>query len=85
MEGHTAYFVAFSNIYTSLSWTFVSPEGVEYTPQNFANKFPGIVLDGLYSTTLSIGKLPKGADRWGAYCTFNYDGQTARTNTAYPP
>ena len=82
-EGDTAYFVAFANIYTSLSWTFVSPDGGEYSPQSFLNKFPGIELDGIYSTTLSISKLGKQADRWGAYCTFNYEGQTARTNTAY--
>ena len=82
-EGKTAYFVAYANIYTSLSWTFVSPEGWEYTPQNFANKFPGVQISGLYSTTLTIDKLPKQANNWGAYCTFNYEGQTARTNTAY--
>ena len=82
-EGDTAYFIAFSNIYTSLSWTFVSPDGGEYTPQGFLNKVPGVQISGLYSTTLSISKLTKQADRWGAYCTFNYDGQTARTNTAY--
>ena len=73
-EGDTAYFVAFANVYTSLSWTFVSPEGGEYSPQSFANKFPGVQLGGIYSTTLSIAKLPKQADRWGAYCTFNYEG-----------
>ena len=83
VEGDTAYFVAFSNIYTSLSWTFVSPDGGEYTPQGFLNKVSGVELGGLYSTTLSINKLSKQADRWGAYCTFNYNGQTARTNTAY--
>lgn len=82
-EGDTAYFVAFANIYTSLSWTFVSPDGGEYSPQSFLNKFPGVELGGIYSTTLSISKLSKQADRWGAYCTFNYEGQTARTNTAY--
>ena len=81
--GDTAYFVAFANIYTSLSWTFVSPDGGEYTPQKFLNKFPGVELGGLYSTTLSINKLTKETNRWGAYCTFNYEGQTARTNTAY--
>ena len=82
-EGETAYFIAFANVYTSLSWTFVSPDGGEYTPQNFANKVPGVEINGIYSTTLSIAKLPAKADRWGAYCTFNYEGQTARTNTAY--
>ena len=83
VEGETAYFVAFSNIYTSLSWTFVAPDGGEYSPQSFVNKFPGVELSGIYSSTLCISKLSKQADRWGAYCTFNYDGQTARTNTAY--
>ncbi len=81
--GDTAYFAAYADVYTSLSWTFVAPDGGEYSPQAFANKCPGVVVDGVYSTTLSISRLTGEANRWGVYCTFNYNGQTARTNTAY--
>ena len=59
--GGTATFVACSNIYDSLNWTFVSPNGGEYT----------------------VSRVEDWMNGWGAYCTFYYQGQTARTSTAY--
>ena len=81
--GKTALFVACSNIYDSLSWTMVAPNGGEYSVQSFRNLFPGCNLTGEYSTTLSIGSVQEDMNCWGAYCTFYYNGQTARTTTAY--
>jgi hypothetical protein len=51
--------------------------------QSFRNVFPGSTVSGEYSTTLSIGNLKEDMSGWGAYCTFYYGGQTARTSTAY--
>ncbi len=81
-QGGTAYFVACSNIYDSLTWTFVGPDGGQYTVQNFARMFNASV-SGEYSTTLSIANVTRDMNGWGAYCTFYYSGQTARTSTAY--
>ncbi len=81
--GGTAYFVSGANVFTSLSWTFVSPNGGEYTPQNFAWNFPYASVTGQNSTTLAISNIGGDMQGWGAYCTFYYNGQTARTSTAY--
>ena len=81
-SGGTAVFVACANAYESLSWTFVSPTGGEYSPKNFI-KGSDSKLSGEYSTTISVSNLETWMDGWGAYCTFYYRGQTARTTTAY--
>ena len=81
--GETAYFVANANAYDSLYWTFVSPYGGEYSAQNFGSMYPYAPVNGSYSTTLSISNVSRDMDGWGAYCTFYYKGQTARTSTAY--
>ena len=81
-EGDTALFVACANAYESLSWTFVSPNGGEYSPQNFISGSRASV-SGEYSTTIAVTGVEKWMNGWGAYCTFYYQGQTARTSTAY--
>ena len=80
--GDTALFVACSNVYESLSWTFVSPNGGEYSPQSFVSGSSAYV-SGEYSTTISVANVESWMNGWGAYCTFYYQGQTARTSTAY--
>ena len=80
--GGTATFVACSNIYDSLNWTFVSPNGGEYTPASFVAGSAASV-SGEYSTTISVSRVEDWMNGWGAYCTFYYQGQTARTSTAY--
>ncbi|MBO7423245.1 MAG: hypothetical protein J6T99_07665 [Oscillospiraceae bacterium] len=82
-EGDTAWFVANANAYESLTWTMVSPNGGEYSLQNFGYMFADAPISGMYSTTLSIGNVALDMQGWGAYCTFYYRGQTARTTTAY--
>ena len=82
-QGETAWFVANANIYDSLYWTFVSPDGGEYSAQSFLNIFGDSWFGGEYSTSLAIYNVVSGMNYWGAYCTFYYNGQTARTNTAY--
>ena len=80
-EDDTAYFVSAASAYESLSWTFVSPDGGEYSAQTMQSRWGGI--GGLNSTTLSISNVKTGMNGWGAYCTFYYKGQAARTTTAY--
>lgn len=81
--GDTALFVANATIFDSLTWTFVAPNGGEYSVQNFRNVFSGSTVSGEYTTTLAVGKLQADMSGWGAYCTFYYNGQTAKTSTAY--
>ena len=81
--GDTALFVANANAFDSLSWTMVSPYGGEYAVEAFSYMCPDAPISGMYSTTLSIGNVAMDMNGWGAYCTFYYGGQTARTSTAY--
>lgn len=81
--GGTAYFVSCANAFESLTWTMVSPNGGEYSTQSFAHMYADAVVSGDYSTTLSISNVASDMSGWGAYCTFYYKGQTARTSTAY--
>ena len=81
--GSTALFVAGANAINSLTWTFVSPNGGEYSVQSFAWNFPNARVSGQYSTTLSVANVSPDMNRWGVYCTFYYNNQTARTSTAY--
>ena len=82
-EKDTALFVACANAYESLNWTFVAPNGGEYSVANFRNMFPRSGVTGEYSTTLGVSNVSADMHGWGAYCTFYYRGQTARTTTAY--
>ena len=81
IEGETAYFVSDANAYESVSWTFVSPDGGEYAAQSMLYRWDG--LGGINSTTLSIANVTVDMNGWGAYCTFYYKGQTARTAAAW--
>ena len=80
--GGTAYFVACANVFDSLNWTFVSPDGGEYSPQGFLAGSRSSI-SGEYGTTLTVSNVESWMNGWGAYCTFYYQGQTARTSTAY--
>ena len=82
LVGGSAIFVAGANAFESLSWTFVSPDGGEYSPASFvAGSFAGV--SGEYSTTLTVSNLEAWMSGWGVYCTFYFQGQSARTSTAY--
>ena len=81
-EGGTALFVSCANAFESLTWTMVAPDGGEYSVPSFRNVF-GANVTGESSTTLSVGNVTTAMNGWGAYCTFYYKGQTARTTTAY--
>ena len=81
--GSTALFVACANAFDSLDWTIVAPDGGEYSVQQVAYMWADAPISGYYSTTLSIGNVATDMNGWGAYCTFYYRGQVARTSTAY--
>ena len=80
--GGNAVFVACANAYDSLNWTFVSPDGGEYSPAGFVAG-SGAYVSGEYSTTITVSKIESWMNGWGAYCSFYFQGQTARTSTAY--
>ena len=81
--GATAWFVSGASSYTSLSWTFLSPEGIRYSVQDFRNRFPYASVEGEYSTTLTIRNLNTDMNNWGAFCTFYSGSASASTAVAY--
>lgn len=81
--GETAWFVANATGYTSLYWTFVSPQGQTYSVQDIRNMVGGTNISGENTTTLTIGNLSTAMNGWGAFCTFSNGSQIARTTTAY--
>ncbi len=81
--GDTAWFVANASGWTSLTWTFVAPQGGEYSAASFSGMFPKSTVSGANSTTLTISNVSTDMSGWGVYCTFYNNGQTARSSMAY--
>ncbi|MBO5640112.1 MAG: hypothetical protein J5916_09430 [Oscillospiraceae bacterium] len=81
--GGTAYFVANASTWTSLNWTFVSPQGGEYNADGFVKMFPYAKVSGAGSTTLTVANVSTDMNGWSVYCTFYSGTQTARTGSAY--
>lgn len=81
--GETALFIAGADNWDSAVWTLVSPNGGEYTWQNFCTIFPYASVIGGSTSSLSITNVGTDMNNWGAYCTFYGNGRTVRTNTAY--
>lgn len=82
-EGETAYFIARANNATSMTWTFVSPSGSQYSASDFEHQFIQCKVSGADSNTLTIRNVSRDMTGWGAYCTFYGGGQTSRSSTAY--
>ena len=82
-EGESALFVANAENWSTATWTFVDPSGNECSWQSFNNRFPNSSVTGGDSPSVSVSNTQVGMSRWGAYCTFYGNGQTARSTTAY--
>ena len=80
--GETALFVAYAQNYTKSEWSFVSPNGENFTVPEMRNMF-GTSISGEYGTTLSVSNLNEGLSGWGVFCTFYGNNQSARSSTAY--
>lgn len=82
-EGENAVFVASATNATSMTWTFVNPNGGTCSATDFEYKFVQCKVTGANSGTLTVKNLTKSMNGWGAYCTFYANGQTSRSSTAY--
>ena len=83
LTGENAIFVANANYWTNVTWTFVAPDGREYSPQSFRGFFPWCSVAGEYYSTLSVINVGTEMNWWGVYATFTYENQVGRTSTAY--
>lgn len=82
-EGENLSFVSNANVYDSAYWTFVAPDGGEYDLDYFQAHFVYSLIDGAFGPTLTIYGVDQYMDGWGAYCTYDFKGQTACTSTAW--
>lgn len=82
-EGESAYFLATSNVWTSLRWTFITPDGETFSIDEMNEMFQTIAFYGDDSPTLTVDYVGDVLDGYGVYCTFYYYGQIARSSIAY--
>ena len=82
-EGDTAWFIANANNWSSVSWTAVAPGGYEIPMSTFQGYYPYSGVGGADGTTLSIYNVSTDMSGYGFYCTFYYNGQSARSSTAW--
>ena len=82
--GATALFIANASSWLSVSWTFVAPNGGEYSASSFAAQFPQASVTGDTGSYLSIKNVTPEMNGWSVYATFYaQNAQTSRTGTAY--
>lgn len=82
--GATALFIANASSWFTVSWTFVAPNGGEYSASSFAAQFPQASLTGDTGSYLSVKNVTPEMNGWGVYATFyGQNAQTSRTGTAY--
>ena len=82
--GATALFIANASSWFTVSWTFVAPNGGEYSSSSFAAQFPQASLTGDTGSYLSVRNVTPEMNGWGVYATFyGQNAQTSRTGTAY--
>lgn len=81
--GETAWFVANANIYDSLEWTFVAPDGTRYTVDEFGKLFPYASTQGKDSCTLRLDNVSADMNSWAAFCTLYRNGTRVETSSAH--
>ena len=80
--GDSALFIANADTWTSVTWTAVSPNGMEGDMDMFRTAFPGCVVSGDTTGSLTIGNISEGMTGYSFYCTFYNYGASTRTNSA---
>lgn len=74
-EGGSAIFIARADGATGITWRFISPDGNQSFDFNLAgNQFPGLVISGGNSETISLSKIPFELDGWKVACNFTGQG-----------
>lgn len=81
--GDTAIFTSCAIGYNALSWTFVSPDGILCSVQDFRYRFPHASVDGEGTTTLMIKNLSSEMNGWAVFCSFFENGAEADTAVAH--
>lgn len=82
-EGGSAVFIARADGATGIVWRFISPDGNQSFDFDLAgNQFPGLVISGGNSETLSLSNIPYELDGWKVACSFTGQGGDALSRSA---
>ena len=81
--GGTAWFVSGAVGYDTLTWNFMSTDGVKYSMQDFKKIFPYAVVEGENTTTLTLRNVSTDMNGWGVFCTFFNAGSPKDTEMAF--
>ena len=82
-EGGRAIFIARAENVRTYSWRFVSPDNsrtLEYN--NLGNSFPGLVVSGGTTDTITLNNIPYELNGWKVVCAFTNDGGTVVSGEA---
>ncbi|MDO4492282.1 MAG: bacterial Ig-like domain-containing protein [Clostridia bacterium] len=81
--GSSASFIARADGYESLTWTFISPHGTEYSVDNARKKIGTVMkVSGESAEKLRLTHIPAAADGWKVYCTFKNAAGSVRSDSA---
>ncbi len=80
--GTSALFIANADIWTSIGWTAVAPDGSEYDMDGFVSFFPTCTIVGADTGSLEIRNITQEMTGWSFYCTYYNYGSSSSTNRA---
>ena len=82
-EGGSAIFIARANNTKTYTWRFVSPSGsMVYDYNQLGSMFPGLIVSGGSTETLTLSNIPYELDGWRVECYFSGDGGHATSGRA---
>jgi len=82
-EGGRAIFIARADNVKTYTWRFVSPDNsrtMDYN--NLGNTFPGLVVSGGTTDTITLNNIPYELNGWKVVCAFSSDGGTVVSGEA---
>ena len=82
-EGGSAIFIARADNTKTYTWRFVSPSGsMVYDYNQLGNMFPGLIVSGGSTDTITLSNIPYELDGWRVECYFSGDGGHATSGRA---
>ncbi|MDO4492281.1 MAG: hypothetical protein Q4C53_00175 [Clostridia bacterium] len=81
-EGGSCSFVARADDDESISWTFVSPSGKNYSVSKTKKEFPNLKLSGTTSEKIRLTNVPQKMNGWKIFATFKNEAGSVDTQKA---
>ena len=83
--GGSAIFIAHAENASSRTWRLINPNGTAYDYNNnsLSTTFPGLVISGGNTDTLTLSNIPYEMNSWSVACLFKGDGGETLTDKAF--